>query len=118
MVVELLTMSPSAPCASVRFVRSAVKWKLSEFATLRIVFMTESALHGARTMRGLRLYASVVALTVITACGDNTTNPTDSAAGGKLTLVFAPVAPQATGLSLTQAQVKVEAVAVIGDLTP
>src|SRR5262245_36342717 len=121
MVVELLTMSPSGPCASVRFVRSGVKWKVSEFATLCIVFMTEPALHRARPMRVCRRYASVVTLTALTACGDNTTNPSPDATGGggQLTLVFQPSnPPSATGLSLTQAHVTVEAVAVIGDTTP
>jgi hypothetical protein len=72
-------------------------------------------------MRVFRLCTSVVALTVLAACGDNTTNPSSDASGGggKLTLVFQPSnPPQATGLSLTQAHVQVEAVAVIGDLTP
>ena len=69
-------------------------------------------------MRAFRVYASVAALTVLSACGGDTTNPTDATPSGKLTLIFAPIAPQATGLSLTQAKVQVEAVAVIGDLTP
>src|SRR5262245_22317229 len=119
MVVELLTMAPSAPCASVRFVRSGVKCKVSGFATLCIVDMTESALHAARMMRAFCVYASVAALTVLAACGGSTTNPTDATPSGKLTLVFAPSgAPQATGLSLTQAKIQVDTVAVIGDLTP
>lgn len=72
-------------------------------------------------MRAVRLYASVITLTVLTACGDNTTNPGPDASGGTGTLTLVMQAsnpPQATGLSLTQASVHVESIAVIGDTTP
>jgi hypothetical protein len=70
--------------------------------------------------------AVVFLLTLVVGCGDVGTPGTGGSSGsggaggnnGSLTLVFAPVAPTANNLTLQQARVKVEAVAVFGDVAP
>src|SRR5262245_4061797 len=77
----------------------------------------EPSLQEARLMRGVGIYAAVLALATVAGCGDDPTPPPGPDAG-TISLVFAPTAPQAAGLALEQARLKIEAVSVIGDLTP
>jgi hypothetical protein len=71
-------------------------------------------------MRVFQLCTVVASLTVLTGCGDTGTTPMPDAtpSGGKLTLVLSPVRPTAPNLTLSQAGVKIEGLAVIGDTTP
>ena len=76
----------------------------------------------------MRSWGLVMALTLVAGCGDGGTGGTGGsgggtggtggATGGTLTLVFAPTTPTANNLTLSQAGVKVEGVAVYGDVTP